>query len=101
MIFRRRTPHCTRIAYEDIDVSQSSERLVGQAMNIYLDRTVRCDEIRFDAQRIQMRLRLLQFADFSSREHNARTQFAERLGELQTEAARAASRSWEYVSCER
>jgi hypothetical protein len=48
-----------------------------------------------------MRLCLLQFADFSSREHNARTQFAERLGELQTEAARAASRSWEYVSCER
>ncbi|KVL54598.1 hypothetical protein WS99_11645 [Burkholderia territorii] len=68
-------------------------------MNVFLGRTVRCDEICIDAQRIQMRLRLLQFADFSSREHNTRTQFAERLGELQIEVARAASRSWEYVSC--
>ena len=90
MVFGRRAPGGAGVVDQDVHVAHALQRLVGQAADVLFLGAVGGDPARVDAGGLQLGGGLLQVVGLARAQHDPRAGFAQRVGHLQAQAARAA-----------
>ena len=91
MVFGGGTPGGTRVVYQDIHITHALQGLIGQSVDLGLFGAVGGNPAGINTSSLQLGNRLFQVSRFARAEHDLGTGFAQGVGHLQAQAARAAS----------
>ena len=90
MILGRRTPGRTGVVDQDVDIAHALQRLIGQAHDLGLFGAVSGNPARINTGGLQLGGCLFQIFRLARTEHDFGAGFAQRMRQLQAQAARAA-----------